>query len=274
MTATQTAASHASHDTLLVASLADHSLPASEREEAESLAAACGLCAALHADLMALRAATRAMPTPARPRDYTLTADDAARLRPPGWRRFIAAFGTPRDMFSRPLAVGLTTLGLAGLLIATVPSVLLQGSATSAPPVAQDAASNASGAPLDITGAGAEAAPGSTGPAVPAAAPSADYAGPVAASPRFGPVISDRNAATVPPDQPSAAPSQGGTTNSPAKGAPAASGPTNDVTGSGAERLAAETATGVPTMIVVSGALLIVGLGLFLARWAARRFGD
>ena len=38
-------------------------------------------CADLHADLLALRAATRAMPTPPRPRDYTLTPADAARLR-------------------------------------------------------------------------------------------------------------------------------------------------------------------------------------------------
>ena len=41
-----------------------------------------------------------------------------------GWRRFVAAFGSPRDVFSRPLAVGLTTLGLAGLLLASAPSIL------------------------------------------------------------------------------------------------------------------------------------------------------
>ena len=83
-----------------------------------------GLCAALHADLVALR------PRPGRcrrrrdPATITLTAADAARLRPGGWRRWVAAFGSPRDAFSRPLAVGLTTLGIAGLLVATVPSVL------------------------------------------------------------------------------------------------------------------------------------------------------
>ena len=38
--------------------------PSSEREAAEALVAACASCAALHADLLALRAATRAMPTP------------------------------------------------------------------------------------------------------------------------------------------------------------------------------------------------------------------
>ena len=122
MTDPFTSSDHASHDTILVASLADHSLPASERTAAEALVAACSQCADLHADLLALRAATRAMPTPARPTDYTLTPRDAVRLRSGGWRRFVAILGTSRDALSRPLAVGLTTLGLAGLLVATLPS--------------------------------------------------------------------------------------------------------------------------------------------------------
>ena len=132
MTDPFTSSDHASHDTILVASLADHSLPASERSAAEALVAACSQCADLHADLLALRAATRAMPTPARPNDYTLTPRDAARLRSGGWRRFVAILGTSRDALSRPLAVGLTTLGLAGLLVATLPSFSM-GGATSAP---------------------------------------------------------------------------------------------------------------------------------------------
>ena len=55
---------HASHDTMLVASLVDHSLAASERHAAEALIASCEDCAALHLDLTALRAATRALPMP------------------------------------------------------------------------------------------------------------------------------------------------------------------------------------------------------------------
>ena len=121
MTDPSPASDHASHDTILVASLADHSLPASERAAAEALVATCSQCADLQADLLALRAATRAMPTPARPTDYTLTESDAARLRSGGWRRFVAILGTSRDALSRPLAVGLTTLGLAGLLVSAAP---------------------------------------------------------------------------------------------------------------------------------------------------------
>ena len=97
---------HATPRHLLVASLADHFARTDRAIGAEALVAACDDCADLHADLLALRDATRAMPTPPRPRDYALTPADAARLRRGGWRRFVAAFGSPRDVFSRPLAVG------------------------------------------------------------------------------------------------------------------------------------------------------------------------
>jgi hypothetical protein len=114
---------HASHDTLLVAALADRTIGTGDRERAEALVDRCGLCAALRDDLIAIRAATRAQPTPPRPRDYQLTPDDAVRLRPGGWRRLVAAFRSSGDV-TRPLAVGLTTIGLAGLLVAMVPSIL------------------------------------------------------------------------------------------------------------------------------------------------------
>jgi hypothetical protein len=122
------AGNHAAHDLVLVAEAADRGgrLPGAQ--------AACPDCLALHADLVLLAAALPASAIPARPRDFTLTADDAARLRPAGWRRWFAAIGTTRDAVSRPLAIGLTTLGLAGLLVATIPGALPGSSATSAGP--------------------------------------------------------------------------------------------------------------------------------------------
>jgi hypothetical protein len=100
---------HPTHDTLLVASLADRTLSAADRERAEALVASCDRCARLRTDLVAIRAATLEMPTPARRHDYQLTAADAARLRPSGWRRWIAAIGSGREAVTRPLAIGLTT---------------------------------------------------------------------------------------------------------------------------------------------------------------------
>ena len=117
-------AAHRTHDTLLVAALADRTIAGTDRQRAEALVATCGVCAGLLDDLVAIRTATVTLPTPPRVDDYQLTPEDAARLRPGGWRRLVAAFGSSRAGFTRPLGVGLTTLGLAGLLVATVPSVL------------------------------------------------------------------------------------------------------------------------------------------------------
>jgi hypothetical protein len=100
---------------------------------AAALVAACTECARLHADLVALAAALPVAATPRRPRDFTLTAADAERLRRRGPRAWLRRIGSSRDTITRPLALGLTTLGLAGLLVATVPTVLPAGSGAAAP---------------------------------------------------------------------------------------------------------------------------------------------
>jgi hypothetical protein len=83
--------------------------------------ATCPSCGALHADLLALRAAIRHAWVPSRPRDFLLTIADGARLRPARWRRLLAAIGTSRDAVTRPLALSLTGLGLSGLLLTAIP---------------------------------------------------------------------------------------------------------------------------------------------------------
>ena len=275
-------AAHAAHDTMLVASLADDTLVASpERDAAEALVAGCSLCAALHVDLMALRSATRAMPTPVRPRDYTLTPDDAVRLRRAGWRRFVAVFGSSRDVFSRPLAVGLTTLGLAGLLVATVPSITsgLPGSsaaggaeAVGAPIASADQAAppDASGqgpAPTDASGQGAAAvAP------VAAASPGGLSVAGAAASSEPGADGTDRFG-TILTDRPSPTPGVAADTSGSAKGVGGAPGRSKELTGSTNLPVGHDT-TGFSLLAILSGVFLIVGLGLFAIRWTARRFGD
>jgi hypothetical protein len=267
---------------MLVASLADHSLEASERAAAEAVIASCGLCAALHADLVALLAATRAMPTPARPRDFRLTREDADRARPGGWRRWVAAIGTSRDAFSRPLAMGLTTLGLVGLLAASLPSVLMTGGATSAPAADMSVGSGAGGAtnaPERVEGGGSEVT-GAQAPGDPVAPPATDNVAPAAASARPVPVAASPNA--LQGDRASPAADQGGTPAGPTIGTPNAGkggGSTKaagrDADGSaGAVSDAAGGSPAISPLVILSGALLIVGLGLFALRWGARRFGD
>jgi hypothetical protein len=258
---TDTRAAHAAHDRLLIASLVDRSISNSERALAEAQLASCRDCALLFDDLVTLSAATRALPVPTRSRDFALTRLDAERLQVRGWRRLLAAIGSSRDAFSRPLAFGLTTLGLAGLLVATVPSALTgQGSSTAALStvgnVAGDAAlgtesnpgfmvNEPSAAPLVEAAPGAAAAlpqsPSSTGapPPAPAASLRADtkslqadqlY---VAAEPSPVPGI-DSYSVSLPNGE----------------------------------------STGGSMMIVVAGLLLLAGLGLFGVRLIARRTRD
>jgi len=175
-------AAHRTHDSLLVAALAYRTVAGSDRARAEALVATCGLCAALLDDLVAIRTATVTLPTPPRFDDYQLTPDDAARLRPGGWRRLVAAIGSGRAAFTRPLAVGLTTLGLAGLLVATVPSVLTGTTALGPTAGAASAPQANEGAKDSSTGGAAGAASATRGSA--AGAPATDAGINGAATPR------------------------------------------------------------------------------------------
>jgi anti-sigma factor RsiW len=245
---------HETHDRLLVANLIDRSVDEAERSRAEELLAACRECEQLYDDLVALSAATRAMTVPARPRDFTLTAADAERLRVRGWRRLLGAIGSSRDAFSRPLAVGLTTLGLAGLMVATVPSFFMGGAA--------------SGPGLSTAGqAVGDTAVGALPPEAISMAPEAP-----AASGGFG------AAGAAPEAMPQASGETGidpyaddrlfvGSEISPIPGEP--DGRDGNALTSTSEGPITRTTT-----IVVAGTLVLIGLLLFGLRWTARRLGD
>ena len=81
---------------------------------------ACPACGALHRDLLSIQTAIRHAWAPRRPCDLRLSAADVARLRPVVWRRLLALVGSSRDTVTRPLAVGLTGLGIAGLVAANI----------------------------------------------------------------------------------------------------------------------------------------------------------
>jgi anti-sigma factor RsiW len=224
-----TPTAHAAHDLTLVAALAarDHGLAPGEHAQAKALLETCNACADLYVDLLAVATAVPTAAIPARPREFTLTAADAARLRPAGWRRFLKAIGSARDGMTFPLAMGLTTLGIAGLLVATIPSLAVSNQ-------------NAAQAPV-----GAAAGAASEGPL----------------------------AAQVMSAEPDQSPDQ--------EGGVFSGGDEGDAKASAAERNGTEASpqdiairddsTGVSVLIVVAGALLILGLGLFALRWSARR---
>jgi hypothetical protein len=124
--------SHARHDALLISALAAGDLAGEEQAAATELVHHCTECRTLHDDLLALSSATSLLPAAARRREFTISPQQAARLRPTGWRGAIAAFAAPRMAFTRSLGVGLTTLGLAGLLVTSFGSFSL-GLAGAAP---------------------------------------------------------------------------------------------------------------------------------------------
>ncbi len=272
---------HGTHDPLLIAAAADGSLEDADRTRVDDWLAGCSPCAELRADLVAIAAANRAMPTPPRPRDFQLTPADAQRATGRGWRGFVARIGTARDGFSRPLAAGLTALGLAGLLLSGGGS-LLPSSSSGAAVLSTVGAAIPQPESKGLDGASAPAAvddpnvfSGSAeGPA--AAAPSA-AASAAPANPLSG-------AAPAPqPDGPGPVEMQNsgsGSTDAYAAASAASSAAADDASRNGGASpsdatrsltVEAPAAEGPPAGVLVSVGLLLAGLALFAFRWAARR---
>lgn len=111
---------HATHDELLIARLFGADVDDRERARAQEQIAGCEECAALFADLGSIASATVALPVPTRPRDFSLTPADAARLRPSrsGWARLL---GLGRR---RSFGGALVALGFSGLLLTGALSIL------------------------------------------------------------------------------------------------------------------------------------------------------
>jgi hypothetical protein len=276
---------HESHDLLVVAAFAADDASPADRERALTLVETCTDCAILAADIRAIASATAVLPAPVRPRDFRLTEADAARIRPTGWRRALRSLAGPRLAFTRPLAAGLTTLGLVGVIVTSVPMGMFSG-----------ATGGAASGPGADSGAAAQA---------PAATPPAEYSTPAAgASPASSAAAAqDRSlesarasasAAVLQPMATLASPlpfpgvnpgqGQGGAiTTSPAptkaseEAGPVVTAGEPDVAGGRdaepeTNLFASQEAPASP-LFVLSMTLLLVGLGLFLLRWTARRLG-
>jgi hypothetical protein len=177
-----TAEAHARHDRYLVAALAADDLEPTVRIDAEALVASCHDCAELLSDLRSIAVATAALPMVPRTRDFRISAADAARLRPRGWRGLLDALGGARASFSRPLATGLTTLGIVGLLVSTIPGALsgisLGGLSAGAAPISAPALGGSAGQSPSAAFSGSEAAAASQPPAYASVAPSAAASSP------------------------------------------------------------------------------------------------
>lgn len=258
-----TAPYHARHDPELIAALAarEPDLPARELAAALELAEECGDCRDLLADLLALQVALPATDTPARPRDFTLTPADARRLRASGWRRILGFFGSSRDVFSRPLAIGFTTIGVVALLITAAPSIQFGGAggAVVLSTVGAAVPEGAGGAP-----------PSAAAAAAPSTAPRAAADASAAPAPAASGYL-ERQSMTAEPY--ATASDEGSVFTGSNEGTGDIQGTTDESPGDSG-LLSVRGDSGLSLGIVIAGISLIIGFGLFALRWTSRRFGD
>ena len=269
------------HDALLIAAFAAGDAEGADLERAQALVAACDDCAALHHDLRAIAAAMPSVPAPARRRDFRLTPQQAAELRPSGWRRLLAPLAGPRFAFAGPLGGSLAALGLAGILVAGVastPSRAAGRCGTNArarpparpPPRPRSSEADGSVAPAEHPQApGLEPQPvGLPQPSVQAVAPGAGVSGeggPAASTPP-----GDTTVDAPPPPGDASAQYANGSSDAGTKNPP-------DAAGSGKVEPAAPATPAVEASPVASpflaGAvvLLVVGMLLVAGRLIARR---
>jgi hypothetical protein len=253
---------HDRHDRFLVAALAAGDLEAQALTDAEELVASCSDCAELLADLRSIAAATAALPLLPRSTDFRLSPETAERLGARGWRGFLVQLADSRFGFSRPLAVGLTTLGLVGVIAGSIPGSMggaSYGSAPFLPAVGNDSAISS-----QRNAAGAAAPPASSLPAArqPLSSPlTVSLGSPAPTS------LAPLPTSAAEQDRSSAPPSGafGGFVEASPPPAKAAEGTSNDLLSS------SSGASGPPPLLVASLVLLLIGLGILGAQWAATR---
>jgi hypothetical protein len=158
---------HTQHDPMLMVSLASGDLAPADPDHvtAQSLLTSCTECARLHDDVLAIARATKVLPAVARTRDFRITDEQAAKLRPAGVRGFLGRLAAG-PLLSRQLGAGLATLGLAGLLITAGPSIQIGGFASSGAAASQPAAA----APAPAAGYESLESDGAAGQQAPSAA--------------------------------------------------------------------------------------------------------
>ena len=231
---------HDTHDLELVAAFAAGDATGPALDAGTTLVASCATCAQLHHDLRAIAAAMPAVPAPARTRDFRISHEQAARLRPTGIRGILAAFGSPRLSFAAPLGTGMAALGIIGVLVAS--GGVLPGGATDGAGVDTTTRMTIEASQEAGEGAGDQA----PGPASASEGPAAGGA------PAQQPV--DNQAPSTPADQADVL----------------ASSAPPDLQAPQDSEVAAARATD-QTLLIIGGALAIVGLALLALRWAGRR---
>jgi len=119
---------HDSHDRLLVARFAlGDELARDEAASVRAVLAGCSDCGELVSEMQVVQHATAEALAPARPRDFFISAEQAATLRPNAWMRFLGRFSAPRMTALRPLAgatlaIGIVLVGVGAVLPDEIPA--------------------------------------------------------------------------------------------------------------------------------------------------------
>ena len=207
---------------------------------------ACAGCGMIAADLQVIVTSLRRLPPVHRAREFRLDAGTAARLRPPLWRRIARGLAGRGLTVANPVGGVLTALGLAGLLLMTVPAV---------------SPGPAAGTPVTVVPAEPGAA-GTAGTAEATARGAHEGVGAADGAPAAGPREDGAPDGTVEVSRGVAGRGAGASSRAPtpslvpqARGVDAAPRPGN------------------ATLAVLSGSFLIAGLGLLGIRWTGRRLG-
>ncbi len=107
-----TRSEHRRHDRLLVTRFAMDDAYPTERDEALKLVESCSECAALAADVRTVATAMPRLPVAPRTRSFTITAEQADRLRGSGLSRWLRTLAMPGWGALRPVAGVALSIGL------------------------------------------------------------------------------------------------------------------------------------------------------------------
>lgn len=273
------------HDPALIAAAVDDTLTPAERAMVDGWLATCAACRGLRDDLAAIATANRQLPTPPRPRDFRITPGDPRAARRATWRELLDWIGSGRDKVTRPLATGLTTLGLVGVLVGA------GGGLIGSPSVGENKAlapvSGAAGAEATSDVTGAKGSPQAvSGSGQPGAAFGSDTVASQLAGPVGSATVDIAGESGAPPAGQSAPPipsgsqivTQASAPDQPAVGASGASSGGGTVTAvppgvardNGFGSNGAPGSSGPNGLLVGSLVVLIVGLALFVLRRTGR----
>ncbi len=270
---------HPDHDLELIAAYAAGDATGPELDRATALVAGCAECAALHHDLRSIAAAMPALPAAVRTRDFTLTPEQAAGLRPTGIRGLLATLSGPRFSFATPLGTGLAALGIIGVLVASGGLPASGGTAAPQPETAvtqnDQAAGGAAGAAPASEAPAAEAPAEAAAAAAASAAPRVDGEAPPVDTMGGGEVRPSTEPAAAASEAPA---SQGtelymtaGPSGDPSRQTGAALDPVPSP--DSIQAVTAPTAPAASSSPWLGGAALLAALGVALVvlRWGARR---